>query len=209
MRWADLQCVLAEQVEAIAGCPVYWRDVTAQWEAWPRVFLSIVSVRKIGQDETRTRYDVDDDVLLPRVYGPRVVTVQVVAETRDQNLDRSAAAVGERLRSRLGRLSVLTALREVCFGLSRTSDVRVVNRTDDKARTISYAVFELTLLTHFSDEEEADTGDFGYIETVGISQTLDPSQIDNVVTYRVAPLSPPVPSGITLPAVLPAVLSPP
>jgi len=186
MNWAGLQTVLAAQVADIAGCPTYWRDVTAQWEAWPRVFLSVVSTRKLGQDETRTRYVALDDVVLPRIYGGRVVTVQVQVETRDQNLATSAGAIGEQIRTRLGRLSVLDALRAVGVGVSTTTDVRTVNRTDDKARVVSYAVFEAVLLTHVSDEEGNDA-DFGYIETVEITQTIDPVQDAEVKTYLVGP----------------------
>ena len=186
MNWSGLQTVLAAQVATIAGCPAYWRDVTAQWEAWPRVFLSVVSTRKLGQDETRTRFVSLDDVLLPRVYGGRVVTVQIQVETRDQNLAASAGALGEQIRTRLGRLSVLDALRAVDVGVSTTTDVRTVNRTDDKARVVSYAVFEAVLLTHVSDEE-TDDADFGYIETVEITQTIDPVQDALTKTYLVGP----------------------
>ena len=92
MNWAGLQTALAAQVTAIAGCPAYWRDVTAQWEAWPRVFLSVVSVRALGQDETRIRHVEADGTVLPRVYGGRVATVQIQVESRDQNLAASAGA---------------------------------------------------------------------------------------------------------------------
>lgn len=193
MNWAGLQTVLAAQVATIAGCPAYWRDVTAQWEAWPRVFLSVVSVRKLGQDETRTRYVQVDDVLLPRVYGGRVLTVQIQVESRDQNLAASAGAIGEQTRTRLGRLTVLDALRAVDIGVSTTTDVRVVNRTDDKARVVSYAVFEAVLVTHVSDEED-DSADFGYIETAEIVQTIDPVQDAETKTYLVGPQDePPAP----------------
>lgn len=189
MNWLGLQTALAAQVATIAGCPAYWRNVTAQWEAWPRVFLSVVSTRKLGQDETRTRFVSLDDVLLPRVYGGRVLTVQIQVETRDQNLATSAGAIGEQIRTRLGRLSVLDALRAVDVGVSTTTDVRTVNRTDDKARVVSYAVFEAVLLTHVSDEE-TDDADFGYIETVEITQTIDPVQDAEVKTYLVGPQDP-------------------
>lgn len=189
MNWSGLQTVLAAQVTTIAGCPAYWRDVTAKWEAWPRVFLSVVSTRKLGQDETRTRYVDADDVILPRVYGGRVVTVQIQVESRDQNLAASAAAIAERTRTRLGRLTVLDALRAVDIGVSTTTDVRVVNRVDDKARVVSYAVFEAVLLTHVSDEED-DSADYGYIETAEITQTIVPTQDGEVVTYLVGPQDP-------------------
>ena len=189
MNWAGLQTVLAAQVTTIAGCPAYWRDVTAQWEAWPRVFLSVVSVRALGQDETRTRYVDADGTVLPRVYGGRVVTVQVQVETRDQNLSASASAIGEQVRTRLGRPGVLAALRAVDIGISTTSDLRVVNRVDDKARTVSYAVFEAVLLTHVSDEE-GPGADLGSIETVEITQTIDPVQDAEVKTYLVGPQDP-------------------
>jgi len=193
MNWSGLQTVLAAQVTTIAGCPVYWRDVTAQWEAWPRVFLSVVSTRKLGQDETRTRYVQVDDVILPRVYGGRVVTVQIQVESRDQNLAASAAAIAEQTRTRLGRLTVLDALRAVDIGVSTTTDIRVVNRTDDKARVVSYAVFEAVLLTHVSDEED-DSADYGYIETAEITQTIAPVQDEVVKTYLVGPQDdPPAP----------------
>ena len=190
MNWAGLQTVLAAQVTTIAGCPAYWRDVTAKWEAWPRVCLSVVSSRKLGQDETRTRYVSVDDVILPRVYGGRVVTVQIQVETRDQNLAASAGAIAEQVRTRLGRPSVLAALRAVDIGISTTTDVRTVNRTDDKARVVSYAVFEAVLLTHVSDEED-DSADLGYIETAEITQTIDPAvQDEETVTYLVGPQDP-------------------
>ena len=189
MNWAGLQTVLAAQVTTIAGCPAYWRDVTAKWEAWPRVFLSVVSSRKLGQDETRTRYVSVDDVILPRVYGGRVLTVQIQVETRDQNLAASAGAIAEQVRTRLGRPSVLAALRAVDIGISTTTDVRTVNRTDDKARVVSYAVFEAVLLTHVSDEED-DSADLGYIETAEITQTIDPVQDAEVKTYLVGPQDP-------------------
>lgn len=190
MNWSGLQTVLAAQVTTIAGCPAYWRDVTAKWEAWPRVFLSVVSSRKLGQDETRTRYVSVDDVILPRVYGGRVLTVQIQVESRDQNLAASAAAIGEQVRTRLGRPSVLAALRAVDIGISTTTDVRTVNRTDDKARVVSYAVFEAVLLTHVSDEED-DSADLGYIETAEITQTIDPAvQDEETVTYLVGPQDP-------------------
>ena len=189
MNWAGLQTALAAQVTTIAGCPAYWRDVTAQWEAWPRVFLSVVGVRKLGQDETRTRYVDADGTVLPRVYGGRVVTVQIQVESRDQNLAASAGAIGERVRTRLGRPGVLAALRAVDIGISTTSDLRVVNRVDDKARVVSYAVFEAVLLTHVSDEE-GPGADLGYIETVEIAQTIDPVQDAEVKTYLVGPQDP-------------------
>lgn len=189
MNWAGLQTVLAAQVTTIAGCPAYWRDVTAQWEAWPRVFLSVVGVRKLGQDETRTRYVDADGTVLPRVYGGRVVTVQIQVESRDQNLAASASAIGEQVRTRLGRPGVLAALRAVDIGISTTSDLRVVNRVDDKARTVSYAVFEAVLLTHVSDEE-GPGADFGYIETVEITQTIDPVQDEVLRVYEVGPQDP-------------------
>jgi len=70
--------------------------------------------------------------------------------------------------------------------VNTTTDVRTVNRTDDKARVVSYAVFEAVLLTHVSDEEGNDA-DFGYIETVEITQTIDPVQDAEVKTYLVGP----------------------
>jgi hypothetical protein len=209
VNWRGLQTTLAEQVARVAGCPAYWRDVAAQWEAWPRVMLSVVSVRKLGQDETRTRRDLDNDVILPRIYGGRVVTVQVQVESRNQNLDASASALGERVRTRLGRPRVLDALRSVDFGVSTTTDLRVVNRTDDKARVVSYAVFELVLLTHVSDEDSDLEADLGYIETVEITQTVDPVQDAVVRTYLVGPQDAPT-SDYTFifPAVFPSTLFP-
>lgn len=190
MNWSGLQTVLAAQVASVAGCPAYWEPVSSTWQETVRVLLSVLSVRKLGWDETRQRYDATGDMLLPRQYGVRAVTVTVKVESRDQNLAASAGALAEQVRTRLGRPAVLEALRAVDLAVSSTTDVRVVDRSDpDRGRLVSYGLFEAVFLTHVSDEEDAPA-DLGYIETVEVTQTIDPVQDEVLRVYRVSPLPP-------------------
>ena len=192
MNWAGLQTALAAQVLAIAGgAPVYWEPLQSNWQAWPRVLLSVLSgPRKVGKDETRYRYDEAADALLPRQYGPRALTVQIKVESRDQTLTASARAIAETIRTRLGRQEVLAALREVDLAVSSTTDVVTIDRLEvGGGRLMSVAVLELVLLTHVSDEQTADDVAGDYIATVEISETV-PDVRDEVVTYLVGPQDP-------------------
>ena len=186
MNWQGLQDTFAAQVLAIAGgALVYWEPVESTWQAWPRVLLSVLSgPRKAGKDETRYRYDNGADMLVPRQYGPRALTVQVKVESRNQNLAGSARAIAEDIRTRMGRQEVLTALRGVDLAVSSTSNVLTFDRTEEGGgRLLSVAIFEAVLLSHVSDEQADE--DAGYISTTEITGDID--GVSELVTYLVGP----------------------
>ena len=178
----------SSQIATISGLPVYWEPVQSDWQAWPRVLLSVLSgPRKVGKDETRYRYDAGNDALLPRQYGPRALTVQVKVESRSQDLATSARAYAEILRTRLGRQEVLEALRGVDLAVSSTSNVVTVDRTEKGGgRLLSVGVLEIVFLTHVSDEQD-ETAEAGYIATVEITEDVPPARDSETITYPVGP----------------------
>jgi hypothetical protein len=99
------------------------REAGAQWgsDSTPCVTLRLRSPRSLGQDGERLTYtpdpsDPDDPAkgtLETAIYGNRVFTVTVRIETPDQRPgNESVGALASRLRTRLGRDSVIDALYE-------------------------------------------------------------------------------------------------
>ena len=194
MKWQQIQETVKDVIAEIGECHVYWEPITSQWQNFPRALLSVTNVSKIGWDETRQRYDPYDQAIRLRQYGVRLIRVQVKVESRDQNLVSGAYTVADNIRTRIYRPSVLETLRQEdllttgddlgpSLAVSSLTDVRTIDRKDDKGRMVSYAAFDIIFQTNVSDEQ-ADF-DYGYIKTVEIEQDFGGVPPTEIKIYEV------------------------
>lgn len=141
--------VLPAAIRLVLGAEydVGWRTREARYRADNHVLLSIVSRARKGHDETRYGALVDGSAT-ERIYGVRRLVIQVQCETQDQDVESSAYAVAEDLRTGLHRSDVEALLDTEHLGGLQTMDVRVIDYRDPSGRWRSAAVFEMWLNTH-------------------------------------------------------------
>ncbi len=167
MDWAGIQEHLERQIGLIASDEIdpvetFWEDRKSAWRSDVRIKLMVLASRKIGRDEVRYTHDPVADRLNVLHYGNRTLTVQIKAETRSQDLARSAWPLIENIRTRLDFQETRDEIAKAGLGISTWSSPRVFQIFDAQDRSVSVAIMDVTFLTHTGDAAQA----IDYIATV-------------------------------------------
>lgn len=154
MNWSSIETGLISAVRSAADDPsltVFWQETPQGFRTFPLVRLDVVSFDNVGRDEIRGEADAGTQTIQQRVYGNRLLTIQITIETRSQSLAGSAMALADTVRTGLGGEAVRDALAsgpEV--GLTLRGPVRHATYTNANGMRQSFASFEVTLNAHSS-----------------------------------------------------------
>lgn len=184
LKWQEIQDTLQSVIQTISGLPVHG----VVWEQLPQGFvpdqlvkLSLGTIRKIGQDETR--YEMDTTVPSAPVYrevryGNRVLNVVVKCESRNQNLAYSSQSIAEKIRTRIVNGTSTAALGTYVgsgpdIAVSSIGDIRTIDRFDkNEGRVVSYSILEINFNASVDDVDTPVLGS-SWIETAIINQNYN------------------------------------
>lgn len=155
MNWTEIQTRYVAALRVAAGLPsldVRWDDAPAA-NGWRSDVFVRLRLRGIRGDAHERRYrevegapeDDHADYLEPREYGPRVLTVELVVETRTQTLALTSVALGERIRTGLRLPQARAAFDQAHVGIARVGRLREVSYPSegDTGRMRSASVIEV------------------------------------------------------------------
>lgn len=152
MDWATIDTALPLAVQTALDdleADVGWHHKESRWRSATHVRLRVLSVSRKGRDERRTTAVGDDD-LRERVYGIRVLRIQITCEAQDQDLAQSAWNTAETVSTGLHESDVATVLETAGLGLASITPPLGVDYMDASGRTRSAVVFDVSLNTHTS-----------------------------------------------------------
>jgi hypothetical protein len=188
--WANAQTQIVTALREAAGDPtldVRW-DETAEATGWRSDRLVRVSVISVRGDSHETRYVEGPSDLTPRIYGPRVLVLQIFVETQRQTLAHTSEALALRLRTGIRLPAALAALEAAGLGLARVGPVRSVSFPDlATGRRRSAAVFEIEHNAHGSVAGAA----IAWVASVAAEGEIDAREIDVLVETPGAPVPAP------------------
>lgn len=147
MDWATLRAAIPLVVQTAAGDPtldVGWHNREARWRNKRHVRLRVLGLKSKGRDERRYTPEGEND-MRERVYGVRVLRVQISCETQDQDLDDSAMSLAEDVAIGLTEAASIAALDSAGVGVATIGDRRPVDYMDEHGRWRSAVVFEVAL----------------------------------------------------------------
>jgi hypothetical protein len=128
---------------------VGWTHKEARWRSAAHVRLRLLSATRKGRDERRYAPEGSDDIR-ERVYGVRVLRIQVTCEAQDQDLVASAWDLAERVSTGMHEADVVAVLDTAGIGLASITAPTGVDYMDAHRRTRSAVVFDLALNAHTS-----------------------------------------------------------
>jgi len=171
MNFAGYQTALVEAVQtaaADADLDVSWDERESGWRSPSHVKLSVVSIVRLGRDETRREESGADD-LQERIYGPRRLTIQLMIETDDADLSSSSWELADRIAAGLRREDVRALLDAAELGVSTIGTARPLSYRDPHGDWRTPVAVELALNTHTAHEGAL----IGKVRSVEFSGTVE------------------------------------
>lgn len=120
---------------------VAWQDRRSSWRGERAVTLRVVSISRLGIDERRAT-NVGTN-LRERVFGNRLLRVQMIVDTNDQDLEDSAQEQADFLVAGFSRSDVELLLLQECLGVPNAGPVLVTNAPDAHGDERSIAIVDL------------------------------------------------------------------
>ena len=139
--WADIETDMPSVIQAAAAdanLQVEWEHTTAVFRDDLYVDLSFVSIAGAGRDERRGTVNAED--ITERVYGVRLINIQIKVDSQDQPFN--ALEVASKIKAGLYSQAVRDLLVEMGLGLSTVSDPRYVPYRSAHDRMRGSAVLE-------------------------------------------------------------------
>ncbi len=103
-----------------------------------------LSSARVGVDERRYSVDPDDGTLRERIYGNRLLRIQVDVDTpRQSAFEETAEEVADDLIAGFSRTDIAALLNAIDLGTPRAQPTRVNNLEDEHRDVRSIATFEL------------------------------------------------------------------
>lgn len=184
MDWTAIQTQIVNALRAASGeasLDVRF-DETSEATGWRADRLVRVRLVTIRGDSHETRYTDGATQTTPRVYGPRVLVLQIVAETLRQGLAQTADALAETMRTGLRLPGARDALEAAGLGIARVGPVTSVPFLDvATGRQRSAASFEVEHNVHSSVVGAA----IDWIASVGLAGDIGPSDPPIEVAFDV------------------------
>jgi hypothetical protein len=167
-------------VEAQSGCTAQWRDDTGGWQTKPRIRMHLHDSAGRGIDWIDWAQDAELTAtppyteenpfvpdFVPTAKGLRVLTLTLIAETRDQ--DTTAMHYLEKLRTSIKKPSVRMALYSAGLVIESCENVLdLESLVDDRIESKAHLDVHLACVVNDRDESEADS----YVETFTIDGSL-------------------------------------
>lgn len=176
-------------LDATKYAPI-WRegaDVAEHDKQGFKLQLKVLSVRGVGEDETRWVFDQGTQTLSSHQYCVRSFTLQLTATARQLLDGRNPMAVLERVRTRIRRPSSLAAIGAAGLSLIRVEQALDATYTFDNKRR-PCAVMDVVFTGAFTDEDPVDPG---WIQYVDIDGELAGSVDSPIATQAWVPEEPP------------------
>lgn len=155
---------------------IVWRDTHEAGAYRPdvRADLSTRSIAALGSDEERYEFDEDEDTNTPTLCGNRMIPVQLRIESPYQTPGTTlgAEALGARFLVRIGRQSILAALRVAGVALNSIGLVVNTDYTRDGRRLAVYICEVLFSAAENDLDTTPEAGDYVARVTVE-ADTLD------------------------------------
>jgi hypothetical protein len=152
-----------------AGYSAEWREAAQKEQHVAQGFklqLKVTSVRGVGQDETRRRWDAQTQTSSTYQYCLRSFTLQVRAKATQLIDGRNPMAVLERVRTRIHRPSSQDALAAVSCALVGCGPATDLSAGfDDRVRP--EAVMDVVLQGAFTDADPVYPGWIEFVEVTG------------------------------------------
>ena len=153
MDWATIDTAILLAAQTALGDLAYdvgWAHKEARWRSSVgQVQMKILSNARKGRDELRYTAEGDDDIR-ERVYGVRVLRIQVTCEAQDQDLAQSAWEVAETLSTGLRASDSIAILDTAEIGVASITPPLGVDYPDAHGRTRSAVVFDVAFNAHTS-----------------------------------------------------------
>ncbi|MBW2672070.1 MAG: hypothetical protein JRD89_01475 [Deltaproteobacteria bacterium] len=155
------------------GLPSQFKNAAQVFQAKARVKLNLTVVAGLGIDENREDYDDTQPAgseLVPNIAGPRLLTLGIVVESRDQRPNTSAQYYIEKIRTSIKKPKIKAALHAAGLGFSSFEgynelDPTIMHRVE--SRVAIDAIFNAA--ANDIDTSEAR----GYVDTLEISYDLE------------------------------------
>lgn len=203
MNWAQIETRYIAAVRAAAGLPeldVRW-DGQATANGWRSDVFVRLRLRAVRGDAHERRAelvsggagDPHAQYIRPRQYGPRVVVVEHVVESRRQSLAMTSVALGETIRMGLRGIESADLFALAHMGLARVLPSREVSYPDDgnTGRMRSALVYEV----EHNAASVAVGAIIDYVESLEMSGTVThPGSPDIELEYLVEAPGAPTPS---------------
>jgi hypothetical protein len=190
--WQAIQDQIAAVLRAASGestLDVRFDEASdaAGWRSDRLVRVRLIAIRG---DSHEARYVDGASQITPRIYGPRVLVLQILVETPRQSLVNTAEALAEKLRTGIRLPAALEALAVAGLGLARVGSVSSVPFSDGATgRQRSAASFE----TEHNAASVVVGAAMDWIASVGLEGELGPSEPPREVSILVETPGAPVP----------------
>jgi hypothetical protein len=193
MNWATIREAIRQAVVSASGlsdtAAVQWRGtcIAGGWRPDPHVDLVLKQVAGLGVDEARA--SVQSGNLVTTLTGNRTLSVSIRVESQSQaDGVESVGAIAGRIRTRLRRLGILTALKDADLALVEIQPVQNLDFAS-QGRFVSLAVLDV-LLSSVENDTDTTPESADWFDTVLLSSdTLDgvdglplPEQVDETIT---------------------------
>lgn len=173
MDWSTIQNAIKEWAEDSTSLEAVWMNQARPMSQKPFIVLQITSTSKEGVDSVDYEYVATPTTHLePVILGYRLINVQVMAISRNQNAGQDAIQYLELARTRLNRPVLKEALRQAGLAINWTSHAILVQDVIFQNRYESRAVLDVTFRTTQVDSFTDEADNEQYIERAEVSSEL-------------------------------------
>lgn len=139
----SVQQTIADCIRVVApALDVAWQDRKSAWRAEKSVTLRVISVPRIGVDERRAA--IQGTGIRERLHGNRLLRLQMIINTDDQDLLDSAQDYADQILMGFSRSDIEQSLSLACLGVPVAGPILITNAPDEHGDQRSIAIVELT-----------------------------------------------------------------